>query len=437
LSVAEQLQTSNLSCLVVESGDWEDFGASQPFAEIATTGYLPPGYWDQHWIKAVGGTSNVWSGYCRPMEQSTLQQWPLSGALKKYYGLAAAALNRPQDLVFGNRRFFSEEISYTPISIDPIINFGEKYRLMLTTGTAVDIVTGTTVVGIHANEERTQVIGLQIKREGSAEQTVSVKGDQRVILALGGIGNAHILLQPTGSSSVSVGNESGNVGRFLMEHPHVYEAGDVLLSSELPLDGLLPDFGVRVDAIELDDQLRAEKNLMACSIELAPADLAPSSDLVRSALSEGSSRTYNLYRVTTRSEMKPEAGNRVSLTSTRDQNGMLKPKAHFVFGAKDLDNVRETLVALGETFIRTGSGRVRVNNEAIYRQATGGGHIMGTTRMGTDPKTSVVDTNCKLHGYENLYVAGSSIFPTSGAANPTMTIVALAARLADHLKAST
>ena len=60
---------------------------------------------------------------------------------------------------------------------------------------------------------------------------------------------------------------------------------------------------------------------------------------------------------------------------------------------------------------------------------------MGTTRMGTDPRTSVVDPDCRVHGVDNLFVAGSSVFPTSGYANPTATIAALAVRLADHLKA--
>ena len=59
---------------------------------------------------------------------------------------------------------------------------------------------------------------------------------------------------------------------------------------------------------------------------------------------------------------------------------------------------------------------------------------MGTTRMHADPRRGVVDADCRVHGIANLYVAGSSVFPTSGAANPTLTIVALALRLAGHLR---
>jgi choline dehydrogenase-like flavoprotein len=65
---------------------------------------------------------------------------------------------------------------------------------------------------------------------------------------------------------------------------------------------------------------------------------------------------------------------------------------------------------------------------------TGGKHHIGTTRMHTDPAQGVVDADCRVHDLTNLFVAGSSVFPTGGYANPTLTIVALAVRLADHLK---
>jgi choline dehydrogenase-like flavoprotein len=74
-----------------------------------------------------------------------------------------------------------------------------------------------------------------------------------------------------------------------------------------------------------------------------------------------------------------------------------------------------------------------VNNDRIYMDVQGGGHIMGTTRMGSR-STSVVDADCRVHGYDNFFVAGSSVFPSGGGyANPTLTIVALALRLAETI----
>ena len=93
-------------------------------------------------------------------------------------------------------------------------------------------------------------------------------------------------------------------------------------------------------------------------------------------------------------------------------------------------------VCFGRALIQRAKGRVRIYNSRIYQGAVGGGHLMGTTRMGASPSSSVVDANGRVHGYANLFVAGSSLFPTSGYANPTLTIVALALRLADRLKAA-
>jgi choline dehydrogenase-like flavoprotein len=70
-----------------------------------------------------------------------------------------------------------------------------------------------------------------------------------------------------------------------------------------------------------------------------------------------------------------------------------------------------------------------------FEAVNGGWHQMGTTRMARDAKTGVVDEHCRVHGVANLFVAGSSVFPSCGFANPTFTILALAIRLADHLRA--
>jgi len=75
-----------------------------------------------------------------------------------------------------------------------------------------------------------------------------------------------------------------------------------------------------------------------------------------------------------------------------------------------------------------------MEDNSIPEDIHGGYHHMGTTRMNNDPKKGVVDENCKVHGIENLYIAGSSVLPTVGYANPTLTIAALSLRLADYVK---
>jgi choline dehydrogenase-like flavoprotein len=70
----------------------------------------------------------------------------------------------------------------------------------------------------------------------------------------------------------------------------------------------------------------------------------------------------------------------------------------------------------------------------MTRYGAYGGHHIGTARMGDDPRTSVVDADCRVHGVQNLYIASAATFPTSSQANPTLTVVALALRLAEHLR---
>ena len=133
--------------------------------------------------------------------------------------------------------------------------------------------------------------------------------------------------------------------------------------------------------------------------------------------------------------MAPSAGNEVFLTGDRDAAGLYRPAARCVIGAGDFRNVETTLRLLGESLIESGKGRVLHQQRtpvpaADWRRA----HHGDLPGWGRASRTPVVDRDChRVHGYDNLFVAGSSVFPTGGYANPTLTIVALALRLADTL----
>ena len=173
--------------------------------------------------------------------------------------------------------------------------------------------------------------------------------------------------------------------------------------------------------------------LLGCSVECIP--WTTDHEMTEYLVGEYG-KPFFPYLCTTRSEMAPSATNEVFLTGERDVAGLYRPAVRCVIGAGDFLNVETTLRLLGESLIESGKGRVRIHNERLYRQPTGGGHIMGTTRMGTSHSNSVVDRDCRVHGYDNLFVAGSSVFPTGGYANPTLTILALSLRLADTLVAA-
>ncbi len=148
-----------------------------------------------------------------------------------------------------------------------------------------------------------------------------------------------------------------------------------------------------------------------------------------------------------RVEPAPNPDSRVTLGPDRDQLGQNRVQLDWRLSPIDRYSVRRMLEIVGVEVGRADLGRLQIgqheNDEAAELadddtawppDLAGGYHHMGTTRMSDDPKQGVVDKNCKVHGISNLFIAGSSVFPTAGSGTPTLTIVSLALRLADHIK---
>jgi choline dehydrogenase-like flavoprotein len=136
-------------------------------------------------------------------------------------------------------------------------------------------------------------------------------------------------------------------------------------------------------------------------------------------------------------EQPPDPENRVTLSGERDRLGKNRVVLSWRFGDAERRTLARVQEIIGEELGRAGLGRLQIEVDADPAgwQNHAGEHHMGATRMHVDPRKGVVDADCRVHDVGNLFIAGSSVFPTSGYANPTLTIVALAIRLADHLKA--
>ncbi len=145
----------------------------------------------------------------------------------------------------------------------------------------------------------------------------------------------------------------------------------------------------------------------------------------------------NRFSLEMHGEQIPRADSRVTLAEQRDALDMPKLRIDWRYSQDDITSVKRTLDLMATEFESTGVGRLTYDEgtleEDLMRFGAYGGHHIGTARMGTDPRTSVVDANCKVHSVSNLFVAGSAVFPTSSQANPTLTLVAMALRLGKHL----
>jgi choline dehydrogenase-like flavoprotein len=166
---------------------------------------------------------------------------------------------------------------------------------------------------------------------------------------------------------------------------------------------------------------------------------------------------FDAFTLVHQCEQAPNPENRVVLGDGVDALGLRVARLRWRWSELDLHSIRRVQAIYAEELERAGLGRLERDGETLAAElerlgvdvgsaAPNGGkpwlferrgahHHLGTTRMHRDPKQGVVDEHCRAHNVSNLFVAGSSVFPTGGYANPTLTVVALSIRLADHIKA--
>lgn len=136
-------------------------------------------------------------------------------------------------------------------------------------------------------------------------------------------------------------------------------------------------------------------------------------------------RVARQLRLSCSVEVAPDANNRVELSMTKDALGLPRPKITFTPPSYSLKGLAQAVRSLADIFRLVNATEVDLGAKDSY---DGAGHIMGTCRMGTDPGSSVVDCECRTHDHKNLFVVGSSVFPTVGSPNPTLTLAALTLR---------
>jgi choline dehydrogenase-like flavoprotein len=146
----------------------------------------------------------------------------------------------------------------------------------------------------------------------------------------------------------------------------------------------------------------------------------------------------NAYSLDFHAEQLPNPDSRVTLDSEVDALGMPRIRIDWRYLPADVETVTRSFSLLAAEIAHSGVGTLEYDpqelEQEMVRYGAYGGHHIGTARIGTDPHHSVADTNCRVHGVANLFVAGAATFPTSSQANPTLTVVAMALRLAAYVK---
>ena len=499
ITIARELAGSAVRVALLEGGGLEPDDETESLNAGANVGFTYRDLARSR-RRCFGGATGHWNGWCRPLDDIDFEVregiphsgWPFPKShLDPFYARAQALCQLgpyQYDPRYWQGRglgpFFDVRpgrVVNTVFQMSPPTRFGSVYRADVEQAPNVETLLRANVVDIGTGPEARSVTGVRAATLAGNGLTVRAR---RYVLATGGIENARLLLASRTAVPAGLGNQHDLVGRFFMEHPHVNVA--FFLPTDPAIDArfysehrFFNPFGV-IGALSVPPGWLRRERMLGFSAFLAPALYRPEAvaraqsedgyqsllDLTESVRrgawpedfiadlwnvvsdlgSVGRATVWRLfdrgpgYHLAVRAEQAPNPLSRITLGSERDALGV--PRVNLDWRLTDLDfaSIRRGWDLLAHEFGLAALGRVFMPEQTVespwQEHISGGAHHMGTTRMADDPREGVVDALGRVHGIDNLYVAGSSVFPTGGFANPTLTIVALALRLADHLKAT-
>jgi nucleoside-diphosphate-sugar epimerase/choline dehydrogenase-like flavoprotein len=348
------------------------------------------------------------------------------------------------------------------------MRFGRSLTAKL--GPNVTLVTGATALCINPVESGRAVRSVEFATPNGRRRLLSAS---TVVLCAGGIENARILLSSDAIMPNGLGNDQDLVGRYLMDHPRG-PVGSFDIAGSEALQKRFGRYNVRGNlfraGLRLSPEIQRSERLLNCAAwlgeVLAPDDpweplkriLRGKAELPGDALAvvsntgflvrgvkdyfverNGVPRKLEALELICMCEQRPDRDSRVTLSERRDRLGMRLSRIDWRIHEDEHRTMRRMAELAAQQFARMELPKPML--ESWVRAGADfplsfmdAAHPTGTTRMSDDPTKGVVNANCRVHGIEGLYVTGSSVFPTVGHCNPTQMIVALAVRLADHLK---
>jgi choline dehydrogenase-like flavoprotein len=478
---------------VLETGGLEYEPSSQALAraDVVGTPYYPL---HETRVRALGGSSWSWGGISTPLDAMAFESrpwvpgggWPIRQAdLEPYLddALTLCGIDHEQ------RRRTDEDTAerfeaagLDPTRVAPVsvyfsrpVRFGPAYRDQLEALPNLRVYLHTTVTGLVANGG-----SIVEARASSKGVTIGVKAGSYV-LSGGGVENPRLLL------ASGLGGDA--TGRFFMEHPRVLNRYRIRRGNT-PLGRLvgggasgtlrffrlaLADAAQRADGLltqhvnlqfgyvgQLSHQWPAVRRIVIATrppwnespfyqdagggrLRLRPGDFVTAMrrpDLAfLSGIGAATERPFlrRFLEVWSAVEQEPDPRNHVELLAERDALGVPRVRVHWNVGGNEEQTYRKGLaIVLAELAkVEPGIAQASLDEEDPWpSQIVGNWHHEGTTRMSDDPAQGVVDRDCRVHGSDNLFVAGSSVFPASGSTSPTVTILQLSLRLADHLSST-
>jgi choline dehydrogenase-like flavoprotein len=442
LTLALELENKKINSIIIEAGD-EDFNDNSQnlYKSKFTLDELTETSVSR--LRQLGGTSGHWGGWCKPFDDYDLKSWPINiNEINNYKDQTCQILEIKNQFRKSKINNSLEQIEFQYSKV----RFAEKYKSYIKNSKNISLFLNTQLS--HFNEDRGRIVNaVCISNDGG----VKIINSKIFILAAGGIENSRILLWTKIQSKGSLNNNE-NIGKYWMTHSWILAGTGVLeedklinfmknnyIGYEAPIH-----FASKLEFINKNQNISAavymdpEKNKKKYK-EIIKDILCIAPNYGKELAGKVFGKSLKCGNIFMHIEDLANINNQISLDLNETDKFRI-PIANINY-KRSIDTVTTAKLFLKEfsEFCRVNSvGRIAMH-ENIYNlkdniEYLGEYHHMGGTRMGENEKNSVVDKNLKVHKIENLYVAGSSVFPSCGYKNPTFTITQLSLRLGDFLK---
>ncbi|WP_454840086.1 GMC oxidoreductase [Pseudomonas hormoni] len=450
ITLALRLAGDGRRVLLVEGGGHEYSPSSQTLYNCPSTGLNV--YAEETRLRFLGGTSNHWAGRCRPFEKSdfdwgppvSLPGWPIRfSEFERYLPAAMAIVDLPSDSGFKtiNASMDGNDFVADRFLLSPPTRFAQKYAKELQETEGLDVFINCNCVDLEFDDKTGRIAAIVVSDYDRHRERVKAR---QFILATGAIENARQLMNSESLTAAGVVSKDGLVGKCFMEHlnldlgtfilgegqstePRQYFTTDAFVAQYQSGKGnVSASLLAHVQAYGRTAAIKDFLENLACDV-----GLAHKLDFISRFNCPGDGV------ITTLIEQFPNRNSGITLLDERDALGVRKVSINWEVAPEDRRTIKCIGMEVAKCFADTGLGFVKLE-ECVYDvsvplKVAPHAHHMGTTRMASAPEFGVVDENCKVFGIDNLYVAGSSVFATAGASNPTMPLLQLALRLADHL----
>jgi hypothetical protein len=444
ISLALDLEKKKIECLIIESGDKFYTESAQKRYDGQVVGNFPNNLSELR-LSQFGGTSGHWGGTCRILDKYDFKDWPINKVdLDPFLDDSCKILNIKNEF---REKKINNDLKIIEFKESGVM-FSDKYYEHIKNSKFINLILNCSIFDIKIEDKKVKQITVK-------SENIEIIDANLLILACGGIENSRLMLWfQNNNTSIS---KKMPIGNFWMEHPFKIIGTGVgnfqkiknFFYNDFDKFYNFRNWGNFTVSLSPTKELIDKKQTLNSSAFLTIHDRDNNSikDTLKDLLCVApkiSAKMVDLFNkklmcgitISSSWEQDPEFRNKISLIDSKDKIGIPQVSLNYQISKKTLETSRIVTNLIGNIFIKEDMGRVAHNDIYDINNfiSDAGYHHIGGTRMGINENSSVVDKNLKVHGINNMYICGSSVFPTGGHANPTLSIIQLSLRLSNYLE---